>query len=116
MLEARLNALCSAYAPYFQGKSPELYYARALRWFFEAGLTNLASQTFVSDIQAPLSDANRTALTSLFGMLWDQSVADEADRVAYQRLCRADSPNFILDLPEYYAFFTYTLFSGRVTK
>jgi hypothetical protein len=31
-------------------------------------------------------------------------------------LCRAESPDFILDLPEYYAFFTYSLFSGRVSK
>jgi hypothetical protein len=27
-----------------------------------------------------------------------------------------ESPDFILNLPEYYAFFTYTMFAGRVSK
>jgi demethylmenaquinone methyltransferase/2-methoxy-6-polyprenyl-1,4-benzoquinol methylase len=51
-------------------------------------------------------------------MLWSVASpeATEADRLEYQRLCQPDSPDFILDLPEYYAFFTYTLFSGKVAK
>jgi demethylmenaquinone methyltransferase/2-methoxy-6-polyprenyl-1,4-benzoquinol methylase len=116
MLEARLNATCSAYAPFFQGKSPESYYLRALRWFSEAGVTNAIARTFAGDIQAPLSIEYRAALISLFEMLWNESVATEADRLEYRRLCRAESPDCILNLPEYYAFFTYTLFSGRVSK
>jgi demethylmenaquinone methyltransferase/2-methoxy-6-polyprenyl-1,4-benzoquinol methylase len=116
MLEARLNARCSAYAPYLQGQQPASNFMRALRWFAAAGLTDAVAQTFVTDIQAPLSIEHRTALISLFEMLWDESAATEADRLEYRRLCRAESPDCILNLPEYCAFFTYTLFSGRVSK
>lgn len=38
----------------------------------------------------------------------------EEDRLEYQRLCREESPDFILNFPEYYGFFTYTLFWGSV--
>ena len=118
LLEARLNATCSAYAPLWRGTSPESHFMRALRWFTEAGLVEARAQTFVGEVQAPLSTERRIALTSLFEMLWGTASpeATEADRLEYQRLCRADSPDFILNLPEYYAFFTYTMFSGRASK
>jgi ubiquinone/menaquinone biosynthesis C-methylase UbiE len=118
LLEARLNATCSAYAPFLQDKNPESHFQRALRWFPKAGITEAVARTFVGDIQAPLSAEYRMALTSLFEMLWSeaQPTASEADRLEYRRLCRADSPDFILNLPEYYAFFTYTMFAGRVAK
>jgi ubiquinone/menaquinone biosynthesis C-methylase UbiE len=118
LLEARLNATCSAYAPFLQDKSPEAHFQRALRWFSEAGITETTARTFIGDIQAPLSVEYRTALTSLFEMSWAeaQSSASETDHLAYRRLYRAESPDFILNLPEYYAFFTYSLFSGRVSK
>jgi demethylmenaquinone methyltransferase/2-methoxy-6-polyprenyl-1,4-benzoquinol methylase len=118
MLEARLNATCSAYAPFLQNKNPESHFQRALRWFPKAGITEAVARTFVGDIQAPLSAECRIALTSLFEMLWAgaQPTASEADNLEYRRLCRAESPDCILNLPEYYAFFTYTLFAGRVSK
>lgn len=118
MLEARLNATCSAYAPFFQGKSPESHFLRALHWFLEAGITEAAARTFIGEVQAPLSPECRTALASLFEMLWGvaQPAASESDRLEYGRLCRAESPDFILNLPEYYAFFTYSMFSGKVSK
>jgi hypothetical protein len=31
-------------------------------------------------------------------------------------LCTPGSPDFILEIPEYYAFFTYSMFRGRVPK
>ncbi len=117
LLEARLNANCSAYAPYLEGASPETHFMRALRCFSEAGLTDLKAQTFNGDVQAPLSAERRTALVSLFDMVWGEAqTASESDRLEYQRLCQAGSPDFILNLPEYYAFFTYTVFSGRRMK
>jgi len=117
MLEARLNATCSAYAPFLQDKNPESHFQRALRWFTETGITEAVARTFVGDIQAPLSAACRMALTSLFEMLWAEAqLAPESDRLEYRRLCRAESPDFILNLPEYYAFFTYSMFAGRVSK
>jgi demethylmenaquinone methyltransferase/2-methoxy-6-polyprenyl-1,4-benzoquinol methylase len=118
LLEARLNATCSAYAPHLQGQSPEAHFLRARRWFAEAGFTGVTMRTFVGDVQSPLCPGLRTALASLFEMLWGQAQpgASEADRMEYKRLCRAESPDFILNLPEYDAFFTYTMFHGRVTK
>jgi ubiquinone/menaquinone biosynthesis C-methylase UbiE len=103
MLEARLNASCSAYAPVLEGARPESLFPRALRWFWQAGLTDAASRTFVGEVQAPLSDELRASLVSLMEMLWGtaQPGASEADRVEYGRLCRPESKDFILDLPEY---------------
>ncbi len=33
LFEARLNATCSAYAPFLRGKTPETYFLRSPRWF-----------------------------------------------------------------------------------
>lgn len=118
MLEARLNATCSAYAPILTGKPPENHFLRCLRWFPQAGITDAICRTFVGEVQAPLTPGVRAALTSLFEMLWGDapSRASEEDRLDFARLCRAESEDFILNLPEYYAFFTYTMFSGVVIK
>jgi len=109
LLEARLSKEITKEASHFMC---------ALRSFSEAGLTEARAQTFIGEVQAPLSTECRIALTSLFEMLWEAASpeASEADRTDYQRLCQPNSSDFILDLPEYYAFFTYTLFSGNVSK
>jgi len=115
-LEARLNATCSAYLPFLKGISPELHFIRALHWFREVGLEDVQAQTFVGEVQSPLNQGERAALISLFEMLWEQpqpEVAQE-DWKGYQRLCEPSSPDFILDQPGYYAFFTYSLFRGKV--
>jgi demethylmenaquinone methyltransferase/2-methoxy-6-polyprenyl-1,4-benzoquinol methylase len=120
LLEAGLNATCSSYLPYLKGKSPELHYLRALRWFREAGLEEVKAQTFVGEVQEPLGQGERAALAALFQMLWGEPGCEAAPEAApgdwheYQRLCKPGSPDYILDLPGYYAFFTYTLFRGRV--
>jgi ubiquinone/menaquinone biosynthesis C-methylase UbiE len=118
LLEARLNATCSAYAPYIRGKLPCAHFMRALEWFEKAGLEKVEGRTFVGDVQAPLSGELRVALVSLFHMLWGEPQPETSpeDWAEYQRLCQPDSPDFILDLPNYYAFFTYTMFRGRVSK
>jgi demethylmenaquinone methyltransferase/2-methoxy-6-polyprenyl-1,4-benzoquinol methylase len=117
LLEAQLNATCSAYAPLLRGADPASHFLRALRAMSEVGLVNAQAQTFIGEVQAPLSTEYRVALTSLIEMLWTVIVeTPEADRVEYERVCRANSPDFILNLPEYYAFFTYTLFTSTVVK
>jgi demethylmenaquinone methyltransferase/2-methoxy-6-polyprenyl-1,4-benzoquinol methylase len=115
LLEARLNATCSSYLPFLKGKSPELHYLRALRWFREAGLEYARAQTFVGDVQAPLASGERAAMASLFEMLWGERTPEVSpeDWAEFQRLCQPGSPDFILDQPGYYAFFTYTLFRGQ---
>jgi demethylmenaquinone methyltransferase/2-methoxy-6-polyprenyl-1,4-benzoquinol methylase len=116
LLEARLNANCSTYAPYLATVAPEAHFLRAASWFRQAGLQGVAVQTFVHDAQAPLDAGLRRALASLFKMLWEQPPAGvwEQDWRSYERLCRPESPDCILDLSAYHAFFTYTMFRARV--
>lgn len=118
LLEARLNANCSGITPYVTGKRPESHFLRALRAFGEAGLKETEGRTFVGDVQAPLSDDIRGALVSVFEMLWGerQPQVSQEDWAEYRRLCRPESPEFILNLPDYYAFFTYSMFRGKVPE
>lgn len=116
LLEARLNATCSGYVPYLRDKQPDLHFMRALHVFQKAGLEDVKAQTFVGEVQTPLSNGEQTALTSLFEMLWSspQPEASPDDLTEYKRLCTPGSPGFVLDIPDYYAFFTYTMFHARV--
>jgi SAM-dependent methyltransferase len=116
LLEARQNGTCSAYIPFLKDKSPELNFMRALSSFHDAGLDGATARTFVGDVQSPLSSGQRTALLSLFEMLWGEQQPEVAaeDWAEYERLCKPGSADLILDIPDYYAFFTYTMFQGRV--
>jgi|SRR6266498_1403107 len=116
LLEARLNATCSGYIPFLKEKSPNLNFMRASHWFREAGLEEVRAQTFVGEVQSPLNSGERTALISLFDMLWGspQPETSPEDWRQYQQLCKPESPDFILDIPDYYAFFTYSMFRGKV--
>ncbi len=117
-LEARLDATSAGIAPFVKGKKPTLHFLRALGWFREAGLKEAAAQTLVGDAFAPLSDPIRHALIALFEMRWpgvESELAPE-DRAEYRRLCLPESPDFILNHPDYYAFFTCTLFHGQVAR
>jgi demethylmenaquinone methyltransferase/2-methoxy-6-polyprenyl-1,4-benzoquinol methylase len=118
LLETRLNATCSGYIPFLKDKGPEQHFMRASSYLKNAGLEDIEGRTFVGDVRAPLSSDEQTALTSLFEMLWSmpQPEASAEDVAEYKRLCTPGSPNFILDIPDYYAFFTYSIFQGRVTK
>lgn len=118
LLEARLNGTCSGYLPFLQGQGPERNFMRALHSFRKAGLADVQAQTFVCDVRAPLNTGDRAALVSLFEMLWGipQPEVSPGDWEEYRRVCSPDSPDFILQLPEYYGFFTYTLFRGQVQK
>ena len=117
-LEARLNATSQGIAPFTTGKKPESHFLRALGWLREAGLQEPIAQTFVGNIQAPLSDDIRSALISLFDMRWGEprSELSQEDWAEYQRLCQPESPDLILNVPDYYAFFTYSMFHGKVVK
>jgi len=118
LLEARLNATCSSYIPYVKEKKPESNFLSALGWFRDLGLEDTTIRTFVDEINAPLSDDIRTALISFFEMLWGepQPEVSEKDWAEYQRLCNPDSQDFILDRPDYYAFYTYSMFQGKVLE
>ena len=118
LLEARLNATLAANFPYTDNVKPELHILRALRWLQEAGLAEPKVRTFVADVQAPLDGAARKALTASFQMFWRKAQPEVTpeDWAKSQRLCQPESPDFILNLPDYYAFITYSLFYGKVAK
>lgn len=116
LLEARLNATCSGYLPFLKDKPPEGHFMRALGAFERAGLEHTTAQTFVAEFRSPLDNDLRTALISLFEMLWGTPgpEASAGDRAEYERLCIPGSADCILNIPDYYGFFTYTMFRGRV--
>jgi len=118
LLEARLNATSSGIAPFIKGKKPDLHFLRALGWFRNAGLEELSAQTFIGDAHAPLQDDVRCALMALFEMRWTgvESELTREEYAEYQRLCLPESPEYILNHPDYYAFFTCSMFTGKVNK
>jgi len=118
MLEARLSATAAGVAPFVAGAAPETHFLRALGWLREAGLKDPAVRTLVGTVHAPFGAEVRDALLSLIEMRWEgaRSELGPEDWRLFQRLCQPDSPEFILDLPDYYAFFTYSLFHGRAGK
>ena len=114
-LEARLRATSAGLAPFIHGKKPELHFLRALGWFRELGLRESKAEVFADSVCAPLDDEIRSALVSLFDMRWP-NVAPELspdDLAEFNRLYLPDSPDFILNLPDYHAFYTYTMFWGK---
>jgi ubiquinone/menaquinone biosynthesis C-methylase UbiE len=118
LLEARLNATSAGIAPFHTGMKPQTHYLRALGWFREAGLKEASVQTFVQSFHAPLGEKLRDALTALIEMRWGGARSEVNPEVwaEFQRLSEPDSPDFILKLPDYYAFFTYSFFRGRVPR
>jgi len=116
ILEARLNATSAGIAPFRVGKNPETHFLRTLGWFQRLSLQAATSQTLAGSAYAPLSQEIREALVSLIEMRWPDVEAelDPEDWGIFQRLCPPTSPDYILDVPDYYAFFTYTLFQAIV--
>ncbi len=116
LLEARLNATSAGIAPFCREMRPETHYLRALGWFRDAGLKESTVRPFTGSVHAPLSQEIHNALRSLIDMRWIEvgSELTKEDWKEYQRLCLPDSPDFILNLTDYYAFYTYSLFYGRV--
>jgi len=118
LLEARLNATSSGIAPFTKEKKPEYHFSRALGWFHHAGMEESMIRTFAGEAYAPLTDDLRIALISLFQMRWPgvKSELTQEDWAEYQRLCQPESSDFILNLPDYYAFFTLSMFCGKTPK
>lgn len=118
LLEARLNATPTGIAPFTSSMRPESHWLSALGWLRDSGLEETTAQTFVVDFYAPLSDKVREALASLLDQRWGGARPEVTpdDWAEYQRLCHPESPDFILNQPDYYAFFTESLFHGRVAE
>jgi ubiquinone/menaquinone biosynthesis C-methylase UbiE len=116
LLEAHLHATSAGIAPFVRGKKPESHFLRALGWFREAGLEECTARTYAGDAHGPLTEDLRSALQALFQMRWPgvESELRPEDWAAYQRLCLPESPDFLVDHPDYYAFYTYSMFHGKV--
>jgi ubiquinone/menaquinone biosynthesis C-methylase UbiE len=114
LLEARLNATSTANEPFRPGMDPSLHFLRAPGWMRGAGLHDPSARTFVAEARAPLSPEIRSALAVTIPMFWESAEPEvsKEDWAEYRRLCEPGSPDFILDLPDYYAFLTYTMFTG----
>lgn len=117
-LEARLDDTAAGIAPFRRGMSPEQHQMMALSWFRELGLENASARSFVGEAQSPLTDRERDALVCLFGMRWPgaDSEVRAPEWEEFLELTTPGSPGFILARDDYYAFFTYTMFSGTVPE
>jgi demethylmenaquinone methyltransferase/2-methoxy-6-polyprenyl-1,4-benzoquinol methylase len=122
LLEARLAATSNTTAPFRAGMPPRVHCLRALGWLRAAGLEEVRAHTVCADAQAPLADAVhprdalRAALVGTLDMFWGQAEPELSaeDWALFQRLCRPESAEYILDAPDYYGFVVYSVFSGRV--
>jgi demethylmenaquinone methyltransferase/2-methoxy-6-polyprenyl-1,4-benzoquinol methylase len=115
-LEARLNATRSGVAPFKLGLEPEMHFLRALGWFRSAGIREPRGLTLAASFSAPLRQEIRAGLEAIVQMRWtglDDELL-ENDMALFKRLFSPESQDFLLNQPDYYAFFTYTMFFGLV--
>ncbi|MCD4842564.1 MAG: hypothetical protein K8R08_11295, partial [Methanosarcinales archaeon] len=98
------------------GAAPELHFPCMMGWFRRAGMEEVTARTFTGDVCAPLSREMQSALTALIEMRWVDVEAElsEGDWAEFQWLCLPESPEFILDIPDYYVFYTYSMFREKV--
>jgi demethylmenaquinone methyltransferase/2-methoxy-6-polyprenyl-1,4-benzoquinol methylase len=116
-LEAQLDSASAVSYPFLKGAEPRTHLMRTLGWMGDVGLHELKAGTFVADIQAPLDEQTTEAVSSYFPMYWNRAKTEVTSEVwrEYERLCRPDSVEYILKLPDYYGFLAITAFWGTVT-
>ena len=114
ILEARLNTTSSATAPFHDRMDPLHHNMNARLWLESVGFKETLGNTFVHDINAPLKQNEIESLGFLFDLLWSaaEDELEEEDYVLFRRLCDIDSEESVLRNPDYYGFYTYTLFKG----
>lgn len=113
-LEARLNASTSANAPYLKDMNPDYHILNVQKWLSKAKFENIEVKSFVGDIVGPLSEIDKAALTTFFQMFWGNSENEisKEDWEKFNDYCSPTSDKFILNDPDYYGFYIYTLFQG----
>jgi ubiquinone/menaquinone biosynthesis C-methylase UbiE len=116
LLESRLKTTSGGLAPFGIESKPETHPLRALTRLREAGLTHTKVLTFVTSVCAPLSPETRRAMTDILEMRWPdvEPELSQEELELFRSLTDPASPDFILNLPDYYGFFTYSLFRGWV--
>ena len=116
LLEAKLGATSSGLAPFSNEMQPSRHFLRSLGWLRELGLVSTRADVFSGSVHAPLSEEAYEAMQDLFTMRWQgmEKELDKEDFAQYNRLCNPESPHFILKHPDYYSFFTYSMFRGNI--
>ena len=111
-LEAILNATAPGIAPFTVGDRPEHHFLRLAGWMRKAGFLEATAQPFTGGVCAPFDETVRSALLTLIQMRWLEAEKElgRSDRRLYQSITDPSSPDFILNKPDYYGFYTYTLF------
>ena len=73
---------------------------------------------FTDGVCAPFEEPIRSALLTLIQMRWlnAEKELSRADRELYERITDSSSPEFILNQPDYYGFYTYTLFRAAAPQ
>jgi demethylmenaquinone methyltransferase/2-methoxy-6-polyprenyl-1,4-benzoquinol methylase len=115
LLEARLNASTSANAPYLEKMKQDDHILKCKKWLTKANFENIEVKTFVGDVVSPLSENDKNALSTFFKMFWGNSENEisKADWKKFNQICSPNSNEFILNSPDYYGFYTYTLFKAK---
>ena len=114
--EARLGATSVGMAPFSESMEPERHVLRLLGKLRVLGLDNVRAEAFVGSVHAPLDKDSRKAMKDLLEMRWQGAEKELSpdDQAEFVRLCHPESPDFILDHPDYFAFYTYSMFHGIV--
>jgi ubiquinone/menaquinone biosynthesis C-methylase UbiE len=116
ILEARLNGTRAGAAPATAEWPPWRHPLRSIGWLSRAGLRGPTARTFVVDVHAPLQEDQKSALGCVIEMRWGhpESELSEADWNVFERLVDRASPDSVVESEDYFGFFTYSLFWGRV--
>jgi len=114
-LEAQLNLTREGLAPFEAGMPPEKDFQCSARVLGREGFREIRARTFLGEVQAPLAPEVRSALEALLEMRWSSNPTGLAprERDRFRRLIDPRGGAQILDVPDYYGFFTYTLFTAQ---
>jgi len=117
-LEAKLRMTSVGLAPFVADGKPESHHLRGLSKLKAVGLSDLKVMTFDCSVHAPLSPEIYQAMVDIIEMRWPNVELEllKEDYELYKRLTNPESPDFILNLPDYYGFYTYSVFRGWVPK
>lgn len=116
LLEARLNATRAGVAPAASDLPPGRHFLRSIGWMSQAGLQEPAARTFPIDLQGPLEEDEKEALAAIIEMRWGRPASElsRADWELYMRITDRQGSDSVVDLEDYFGFFTYTMFWGSV--
>lgn len=115
IIEARLNATQEGIAPFNERMDPDRHFLRSGKTLADLGFGQIKPQSFVQNINPPLSQDQMLALRDLVRMRWPDPSGPlpQKDQAVFERIMDEHSNQYILADPYYYGFFTYTLFSAQ---